>query len=291
MTLICDTNILVLGTGFISNQIAFHFRSDEGAEVKVVPYREIHKLSHTDLNTKVWDVVIVGGLTRHLDNTARAVDYNLKQLGAFLEIMTGRNIVRSIVFFSSTDVYVVEQGDPRSLHESSPVTARDSYSESKLLSEEMLSSWAYLEKIPEINLRIPGVYGDMINRRSALDKMIYDATSHSVVWLENGGHMYRSYIFVKDILFWLQLYLKSRDDLGVLNLCPISRPIYCFATDIAQVLPGVLIQNSYQANLDRNFHQKFSTKKMYSFFPDMHFTNFLVGLRQITVSKANENDQ
>lgn len=182
-----------------------------------------------------------------------------------------KNVVKSIIYLSSVDVYGSKPILP--IIEETPVDPDSWYAMGKFACE-CIFNISGSTNCPTSILRIPGVFGKSLDRKSVVGRMISNARLNGRIDINGSGKVQRDYVYIDDLCALIELLIEKKYH-GVLNVATgKSQSILDIANRvrIAFALESKAI--SHLAGDARNFDLAFDNSRLISVFPEFRFKDF-----------------
>lgn len=219
-------------------------------------------------------IVFLSVISKWLRNDYESLLENMAMVNNFIAAQSYIN-VKQIIYFSSVDVYGTSPVLP--ISEETKIDPDTWFGLAKYCCEWELRH-SPLIKCPLTVLRIPGVYGNPHNDRSAVSKFIYDIKDKGRVEISGSGAILRDYIHTQDVVRMLKLLIQ-RPYNGTLNLTTgISNSLLEIVEIIKRIVPDQFEVTHKPSDLKREFNLSFDISKLKSLFPELKFMNLESGI-------------
>ncbi len=220
-------------------------------------------------------VVFLAVVNKSVENSFKSYRDNVSIVRHFIDGCR-RVDVRSIVYFSSVDVY--GRRPPLPITEHSPITPDTWYGLAKYTCEWMLRSSGEV-RCPVTILRIPGVYGRWDGDRSVIGRMVGAARKEGRIVVRGSGERLRDYVYVDDVARLVEALNPLKYD-GVLNVATgVSRSVLEMARLVCRVL-GRQVEIVHEApDEEREFDLSFDNRALTAVLPGFQFSGLEVGIQ------------
>ncbi len=220
-------------------------------------------------------IVFLAVISKWLRNNYESLLENIAMVNNFIEAQSHIN-VKHIIYFSSVDVYGTAPVLP--ITEETKIDPDTWFGLAKYCCEWELGH-SPLIKCPLTVLRIPGVYGNPHNDRSAISKFICDIRDKGRVDIFGSGTILRDYIHTQDVVRMIKLLIQRPYD-GTLNLTSgSSNSLLEIVEIIKRIVPDQFEVTHKPSDLEREFNLSFDVGKLKSLFPEFKFMNLEDGIR------------
>jgi nucleoside-diphosphate-sugar epimerase len=179
-----------------------------------------------------------------------------------------KNVVKSIIYLSSVDVYGSRPILP--IIEETTVDPDSWYAMGKFACECILSI-AGSTNCPTSILRIPGVFGKSLDSNSVVGRMISNARLNGYIHINGNGTVQRDYVYIDDLCALIELLIEKKYH-GVLNVATgksqtildiANRVRIAFSLDSKAII--------HLAGDARNFDLAFDNSRLISVFSEFRF--------------------
>lgn len=219
-------------------------------------------------------VVFLAVVNKSVENSFRAYGANVAMVRSLIEGCR-RADVRSIVYFSSVDVY--GRGPRLPITEETAVAPDTWYGLAKYCGEWMLRTSGEV-RCPVTVLRIPGVYGHGPRDKSVIGRMVASIRKDGRVVIRGDGGRLRDYVYAGDVARLVEALIPLEYD-GVLNVTTgVSRSIRETAVLARRVLgvEGELVHEAPDG--EREFDLVFDTQALTRVLPEFRFSDPEAGI-------------
>jgi UDP-glucose 4-epimerase len=230
-------------------------------------FRQLDDVPHT--------IVFFAVVNKTVENSYQALLDNMQMIRHLMDGCRLANI-KSVIYFSSVDVYGAHPGLP--ITEKSRVNPDTWYGLAKANAEWMLSTSGEMP-CPVTILRIPGIYGHADHDRSIIGAMVRRVIQEKKVVIFGDGKTKRDYVWIDDLccLLWELVPLKH---LGVLNIVTgQAHSLNTIVEKLRQVLDIDFEVPHELADTGREFDLIFENKILCSLFPNFQFQDLKVGIK------------
>lgn len=228
-----------------------------------------------NLSPEPYTIVFLAVISKWLRNNYESLLENIAMVNNFIEAQSQIN-VKHIIYFSSVDVYGTAPVLP--ITEETKIDPDTWFGLAKYCCEWELGH-SPLIKCPLTVLRIPGVYGNLHNDRSAISKFICDIKDKGRVEISGSGTILRDYIHTQDVARMIKLLIQRPYD-GTLNLTTgSSNSLLEIVEIIKRIVPDQFEVTHKPSDLEREFNLSFDIGKLKSLFPKFKFTDLENGIR------------
>jgi UDP-glucose 4-epimerase len=179
-----------------------------------------------------------------------------------------KNVVKSIIYLSSVDVYGSRPILP--IIEEATVDPDSWYAMGKFACE-CIFNIAGSTNCPISILRVPGIFGKSLDSKSVVGRMISNACLNGRIHINGNGTVQRDYVYIDDLCALIELLIEKKYH-GVLNVATgKSQTILDIANRvrIAFALESKAI--IHLAGDARNFDLAFDNSRLMSVFPGFRF--------------------
>lgn len=257
--------ILITGAaGFIGSELAKHLSKNANYDLTLVDnlsygYLEnlknhsvINKFNLMDIRSKEFLAIVpefdyifhlagISSLPECEANPKLALDVNTVGVANILQALRGAKKSTRLIFASTSAVY--ENTNNMILSEGDKCEPNLIYAQSKYFAESLVKSYNENYGIQTMICRFFNVYGPHQDYRRKhppfTSYLIKEVLAHNTPTLYNLGAAKRDYIYISDLLNYLNLLIEIEDfsDVGIVNLC--SGSAYS-AMEILQTLESIL---------------------------------------------------
>jgi ADP-L-glycero-D-manno-heptose 6-epimerase len=283
---------------FRSNLFDIHYvvdiESQKLALRKTNPKSELLTIDPLHLNEilpkDVTDILHFGAITSTLfTDETRIRIFNTYVTNSLVDVACKRGI--NLVFASSASVYSQVVPMNEDLNLTSP---NNLYAKSKWESEQYINRRCNCE-IPHITaLRLFNIYGRFEEKKGAMSSIVWrfvnDAlrTNKIVIFTKEGhvlGSQSRDFVFVDDLVRFLELLMNSNRGYGLLNFgTGISHAFSEIVGLVSARKPDVKIDSILlpdQYSKDYQWYTQSDSSKFSALFPEFQFTTISVGLQEV----------
>lgn len=220
-------------------------------------------------------IIFLAVISKWLRNNYESFLENIALVNNFIEAQSHIN-AKQIIYFSSVDVYGAAPVLP--ISEETKIEPDSWFGLAKYCCEWELEH-SPLIKCPLTVLRIPGVYGNPHNDRSAISKFICDIKNKGRLEIFGSGEILRDYIHTQDVANMIKLLIQKRYA-GTLNLVTgTSNSLLEIIEIIKRIIPDKFEVIQKPSDLKREFNLSFDTDKLKLLFPKFKFINLESGIR------------
>lgn len=256
--------VLVTGaSGFLGKYIAKSLVNDNNIKCLSRTYGDFKVSLENEIPNfaQKFDLVIhVAGKAHSVPKTdfekRSFFDVNVKGTENLLVGLEGSGFPKQFVFISSVSVYGVLSGN--NINEENPLTAEDTYGNSKILAERLIQNWCKKNNIVCTILRLPLVVG--INPPGNLGGMI-TGIKKGFYFNIAGGNVKKSMVLADDVS---KVLLKVAAIGGVYNLTDGYHPSFY---EVSHLI-------NKQLGKDKVNNMPIWVAKIFAFFGDMIGSNF-----------------
>ncbi|MCX5711781.1 MAG: NAD-dependent epimerase/dehydratase family protein [Candidatus Omnitrophica bacterium] len=228
-----------------------------------------------NLSLEPCSIIFLAAINKLLRNDYQSFLDNIAMVNNFVEAQSQLN-TKHIIYFSSVDVYGTAPDLP--ISEETKINPDLWYGLSKYCCESILLR-SPLIKCPVTILRLPGVYGNTHNDRSAIGKFICDIRDKRQAMIYGSGFILRDYLHVDDVSSVVKLLIQKPHN-GILNLATgTSRSLLEIVSIMELVFPFNFEVIHKAADLEREFNFRFDITKIKSLFPEIKFKDLESGIR------------
>ena len=229
-------------------------------------------------------IVFLSVISKWLRNDYVSFLENVAIVNNFIQAQTQVN-VKSIIYFSSVDVYGVSPELP--VTEKTAIDPDTWFGLAKYCCEHEFKL-SPLIKCPVTILRIPGVYGNPHNDRSAISRLINDAVDKKEVTIFGSGKILRDYVHAQDISSIVKYFIQKPFS-GVLNLVTgKSSSLLEIVELIRQKVAGSFKIVHTAPDSGREFDLKFDNSKLMALVPEFRFMNLDKGMQSYLLQPAQK---
>jgi len=227
------------------------------------------------LPPRPFTIIFLSVISKWLRNNYESFLENIALVNNFIQAQSYIN-ARQIIYFSSVDVYGTAPA--LTISEETKIEPDSWFGLAKYCCEWELGH-SPLIKCPLTVLRIPGVYGNPLNDRSAISKFISDIKNKGCVEISGPGKILRDYIHTQDVAKMIKLLMQKRYD-GTLNLVTgKSKSLLEIIEIIRRLIPDKFEVIHKASDLEREFNLSFNVGKLKLLFPKFKFTDLENGIR------------
>ena len=224
---------------------------------------------------KPFTIIFLAVVNKDVDNSYGAFLDNVQMAWNLVSAARDAN-VRSVIYFSSVDVYGRSPKLPMS--ETTSLNPDTWYGLSKSTSE-----WIVREelgsKFPTCLLRIPGIFGHSRKDKSVIGRLIATVQKEEKAFIHGDGKLLRDYVFAPDLCEVVER-LVTRKVSGTFNVATgTSISLLQILGVIREALGTDFEVVHLPANEERNFDMRYDISRLSAAIGEFNFSPLSVGIR------------
>jgi len=283
--------VFIIGSsGFIGKNLQSYLSTKKNFEVtgfsskdcNLLEFEQVKKaMQKADSDTSI---IFCAAISRIEEDSWNTMQKNILMMHNFLSSIADKK-VRSIIFFSSSDVYGLPAAN-LPITESTLPEPKGYYGISKLISEKMLGFKLPLST-PATILRLPGVFGKGDNYQSIIGQFTKKMMSKQAITLNNNGNTKRDYVEVEDLCRIIEHFLSQPYN-GVVNIATgKSKPLKEITSIIAKELKAKPEINLSETKNDRTSDLAFDNSKLKKLCPGIKLKELEQGIKKYVRDMKN----
>ncbi|QOG12165.1 NAD-dependent epimerase/dehydratase family protein [Arcobacter sp. FWKO B] len=279
-----NKKIYIIGsTGFVGKELEYYLSLQDGYDIKGLSSKECNLLCINSINNALKEIdentilVVTSSITRLVGNNFDTFCKNIKMIYN-LSVFLKNQEFRQLIFLSTLDIYgnqnkvIVDDLSPK---------PHDYYSLSKLVSEDILLNLLSNTKLTIF--RLQGVFGDY-KCKSTLNNIINGAFNSKNINIVNGGHSYREFIYINNLLLIIKYAIDNQID-GIYNIsCNKSMQIIEYVNLICDNIDFHVDLTFLESKTNRDYNVVVDSEKFHEKFHKIHFISTEKAIHDIIVS-------